>query len=146
MNFTLSIRDYFISNVSKKGGCWLWEGRTSTSGYGVLSIKGQEVYAHRWAFEFYKNQSPKDKLVCHKCDIKTCVNPRHLFLGDHKINALDAHKKGRLRCADGSILKYGFCKRGHKLNEKNSYYRPSGRRSRMCRKCIKAREERRFKK
>jgi hypothetical protein len=35
--------------------------------------------------------------VCHRCDVKLCVNPDHLFLGTRQENADDAVAKGRIR-------------------------------------------------
>ena len=72
-------------------------------GYGKLGVciaKG--VYktrkAHRVAYELATGVCLLPGIgVLHSCDTPACVRPSHLFLGDQKINMLDAKTKGRLR-------------------------------------------------
>ena len=81
-------------------GCWEWDGGTWTpKGYGLFRPvidKGAVVYAHRFSYLLHYGVDPGKFLVCHSCDNPGCVRPDHLFLGDHRVNALDAKRKGRL--------------------------------------------------
>lgn len=93
-------------------GCWLWtgglHGNGKSSGYGSFGLGGKPVKAHRASFMLLKGPIPKGMSVCHKCDVRSCVNPDHLFLGTQRDNVLDMHKKGR----DSRSLS-STCQRGH---------------------------------
>lgn len=84
--------DNFLSKVIKTDTCWLWNGSIRTNGYGHYSNK----QAHRLSYEFFISSIPKGFLVCHKCDVKLCVNPDHLFVGTQFDNMRDASTKGRM--------------------------------------------------
>lgn len=58
--------------------------------------------AHRVSFMLAHWEAPT-KWVLHLCDITLCVNPRHLFLGDAKSNAIDRTLKGRTAIGGCSV-------------------------------------------
>jgi hypothetical protein len=79
-------------------GCWIWFGARSERGYGKMGTnRGPTVRAHRVSYEKYIGPIPEDKNVLHKCDVRDCVNPKHLFLGTNKDNTQDMLAKGRGR-------------------------------------------------
>lgn len=95
--------DLFWSKVHPEAlsGCWLWHGATTSHGYGTLSRssagKVSRAYAHRVAYERATGAAPGALDVCHRCDVPSCVNPDHLFLGTARDNAADMVRKGRAR-------------------------------------------------
>lgn len=116
-------------------GCWIWLGALTGKGYGSMS---QGRYAHRVFYEaFYGYGSvPDDQMVLHKCDIKCCVNPLHLFVGSHRDNVFDAIRKGRYLDNGKENSSKTHCLRGHEFTEENTYlYR--GRR--YCKACWRLR-------
>lgn len=87
--------DSFWSRVNKTETCWLWTGHINSDGYGQLSVYGYTERAHRVSWMLSKGIIPAGKLILHKCDIRNCVNPEHLFIGNDADNTLDMVNKGR---------------------------------------------------
>lgn len=101
----MHIPQRFAAKFTKDpGGCWLWTaavlpGSASNlpgdRGYGQYYHNGRPRPAHRVAWTFVHGPIPPGKLVCHKCDIRSCVNPDHMYLGDPCTNAQDAVNRQR---------------------------------------------------
>ena len=104
-------RTNFFQKVKKQeNGCWLWTASVSTSGYGRMRVAGVTIAAHRIAYRQHCGPIPEGMCVCHKCDVRTCVNPEHLFVGTHQDNMNDMTAKGRHRCPDRKGVNNGHAR------------------------------------
>jgi len=104
----------FLSKIRKSNKCWTWIGTIrNKNGYGTFKLNRKNYGAHRLSWElFNKSKIPKNLCVCHSCDNRRCVNPKHLFIGTYMDNYQDAVKKGRI------ILPIGILNKSAKLTEK----------------------------
>jgi hypothetical protein len=96
---------YFNSRYipEPNSGCWLWTGYADKDGYGIYCTGSRQaktrkyIKAHRLSYELFCAPVPEGKIVCHKCDNPSCVNPEHLFVGTWQDNVSDMVAKGRYR-------------------------------------------------
>lgn len=93
-----SIVDNFDSHCIPvtESGCWIWmAGCLKKMGYGRFRVGNKLWLAHRFNYERFVEKIPEGLLCLHRCDVPSCVNPAHLFLGTHADNRADMMAKGR---------------------------------------------------
>jgi hypothetical protein len=100
--------------IEPVGGCHLWRGNTDCYGYGRLrDTDGRYVKAHRAAYFWANGPFDDSKLVCHHCDVRSCVNPEHLYLGSYADNNRDRCIRNPRAKADlGPVKRYRRCQYG----------------------------------
>ena len=98
------LAERFWKHVDKGdgSGCWLWNGRKRAGySYGTLSGEASATrrheLAHRVSWRLHFGEIPDGLVVCHRCDVPSCVRPDHLFLGTYRENIQDASRKLRLK-------------------------------------------------
>ena len=121
-DLTPAVIKRFWSYVEKTDDCRNYQAGIS-KGYGHILHKGIRYTATAFSWVLHGNTS-EVKLLCHTCDNRRCVNPKHLFLGTVQDNARDMMKKGR---GQGQFdkntptgFKKGYIPKSRKLTEETA--------------------------
>jgi hypothetical protein len=77
------------------GGCWLFAAGLNRKGYGVVGYRSWTWLAHRLMYAASFGDFDRRLFVLHRCDVPSCINPAHLFLGTNEDNMKDMVTKGR---------------------------------------------------
>lgn len=85
----------FVDNSGGDDDCWMWTGYIDQVGYGRITDYWQKLGAHRFSYEMHVGPIPAGRHVLHSCDVRACVNPRHLRVGTHADNMRDMVERGR---------------------------------------------------
>lgn len=89
----------FWGRVKKTETCWMWLGAVKGNGYGAANCRADKnVSAHRYSWLLAHGPVPEGMNVLHRCDVRLCVNPAHLFVGTQGENMRDMRSKGRSGC------------------------------------------------
>ena len=75
--------------------CVIFSGCIDARGYGKMRYNGRVERAHRVAYMRNVGKIPAGKVVRHKCDNPSCVNPQHLELGSQLDNVRDIYERNR---------------------------------------------------
>ena len=106
----MSFLQRFEDKYTKTDKCWLWESSIDSHGYGQIRFRQKNLLAHRVNYAIHNGDIPSGLCVLHRCDVRNCVNPNHLFLGTNADNVADKMAKGRLRMPDTRGENNGFAK------------------------------------
>lgn len=90
--------DRFWRAVEKTSDCWLWRGRISANGYGIMHIwrnGNTSIRAHRFAYELLVGPIATGLHLDHLCSVRHCVNPAHLEPVTARENVHRSHARRR---------------------------------------------------
>lgn len=65
-------------SFNKPWDCWIWPYATDRCGYGLVTVGGRKVLAHRYSYTCHVGPIPAGLVLDHICHTRACYNPYHL--------------------------------------------------------------------
>ncbi len=88
--------DLFLNKIkiNEYTDCWEWQGFIEKNGYGHASYKNKTIRAHQLSYLLFTNDIDEDLVICHSCNNRKCVNPKHLRQDTYYSNSIDMVDNG----------------------------------------------------
>ena len=103
-----STEERFWEKVDALDACWLWRDVPAATGYGLMSVDGKRVLAHRLSYELNVGPIPAGMQIDHLCYTRSCVRPDHLEAVPQAENIRRAFRRRET------------CKHGHPKSPENT--------------------------
>jgi len=118
-----------------ESGCWEWQGKTTSFGYGCMGLNKKLIYVHRFAYEHYIGSIPQGLQIDHLCRNPKCANPAHLEAVTASENVLRSTAPTVSAKRNSSKT---HCPYGHQYSSENTYHYHN---QRFCRQCQRDRRK-----
>lgn len=120
-----------LSKVTKTPSCWVFNGGVSKDGYGNFYFRKTCWRAHRASYEIFVGKIPFGFTIHHICNIRNCVNPKHLKPMSLRDNLMLGNT------IPAKNISKTHCPKGHEYTDSNTYLKKSKyfKPARQCRKC-----------
>lgn len=87
---------YELERVRRDGDCLISHRPQHATGYVYATIGGTQVRIHRAVLEDKIGRPlQRPEMALHTCHRRNCINPDHLYVGDHNQNMRDKVEAGR---------------------------------------------------
>ncbi len=116
-----NIKTNTVERQLKEGmsACWIWKNKEDTDKYYIMSYRCIQCAAHIMSLEAHfmeKRSDLANQKVLHKCNIKACCNPSHLYYGCMRDSGIDAVKIGNknIKVTESQVVEIRNAKGTHK--------------------------------
>lgn len=92
--------------------CWLYAGSKTPDGYGQIRLDGKYQKVHKLIYEAFNGELPEGYETDHLCEVKACVNPKHLEGVTHRENTRRHYER----------FYSEFCRNGHPRSMTKYYW------------------------
>lgn len=79
-----------LSHDVDDNGCWIKGHLPRSENYRKTTHHGETISLHRYSLEYHAGPPPSPGMfACHKCHVRECFNPDHLYWGTVQDNVRD---------------------------------------------------------